>query len=101
MRVAFLKPAETELDGAFEYYESEQIGLGFRFQEEVAHSLTRIVANPISYQQIGKYSRRCLVHKFPYGVIYQYKKIRNEILVVAIAHLHRKPDYWFSRESRT
>ena len=57
MKVGFLKLAEKELDDAFEYYESEQPGLGFRFQTEVAHSLSRIIEYPLSYQEVGKYSR--------------------------------------------
>ena len=99
MKVSFLRPAEKELDEAFKYYESVQVGLGLKFQAEVAHSLSRIVGQPLSYQEIGKYSHRCLVHKFPYGVIYQYKEIQKKIIVVCIAHLHREPDFWASRES--
>jgi plasmid stabilization system protein ParE len=98
VRVKFLKPAELELDDALEYYESEQVGLGLRFLAEVAHSLSRLVEYPQSYQQIGQYARRCLVHKFPYGVIYQIREKSGEILIIAIAHLHRKPDYCLSRE---
>ena len=101
MKITFLKPAEKELDDAVDYYESEQRGLGIRFQTEVALSLSRIVRQPLSYQEIGKYSRRCLVHKFPYGVIFQYRELSEEILVVCVAHLHRRPDFWLSRESQT
>ena len=99
MKVTFLRPAEKELDEAFKYYESVQEGLGLKFQAEVSHSVSRIAAQPLSYQEIGKYSRRCLVHKFPYGVIYQYIEAPKKIIVVCIAHLHRKPDFWVSRES--
>jgi len=101
VKITFLKLAEKELGDAVEHYESERIGLGIRFQAEVARSLSRIVGQPLSYQQIGKYSRRCLIHKFPYGVIFQHKEEPKEILVVCIAHLHRRPDYWVSRESQT
>lgn len=97
MKISFLKLAEKELDDAVEYYESEQAGLGTKFREEVLRSLARVVEYPVSYQLIDKRARRCLVAKFPYGVIYQYKQNIGEILVVAIAHLHRKPDYWISR----
>ncbi len=96
MNISFLKVAQLELDEAFEYYESAQEGLGFRFQAEVENAISRIEKFPNMYQEIGRYSRRCLVHKFPYGVIYQVRP-PNQILVVAIAHLHRKPDYWYSR----
>ena len=98
MIVTFLKLAETELDDAFEYYESVQNGLGFRFLSEVELSQERITNFPLSYEEIGEYSRRCLVQKFPYGLIYQYTKDPAKVLIVAVAHLHRKPDYWTGRE---
>jgi len=99
VKVSFFKPAEVEFDDAVNYYNSQQKGLGLRFQTEVAHALSRMVLYPASYQKIGKYSRRCLVHNFPYGMIFQHKEDTNEILIVAVAHMHRKPGYWYSRES--
>lgn len=97
MKVLFLHPAEIELDDAFEYYQSIMNGLGYRFIEEVSHSINRIKSFPSAYPNIGKASRRCLVRNFPYGLIYQEQE--NYILIVAVSNLHRKPDYWFSRES--
>ncbi|MFT2097763.1 type II toxin-antitoxin system RelE/ParE family toxin [Marinomonas sp. 2405UD66-6] len=96
MNVRFLKPAELELDDAFEYYQSLLGGLGYEFVDEIERSIERIKKFPTSYQEIGKYSRRCLVHRFPYGLIYQVR--RNEILIVAVSHLHQKPESWKSRE---
>jgi len=98
MKLTFLKIAEAELDEAFEYYESVQRGLGFRFLSEVELSNSRISKYPFSYEEIGKYSRRCLVQKFPYGIIYQYIETQKEILIIAVAHLHRRPNHWSHRE---
>ena len=64
MKVNFLKVAEAELDDAFEYYESVQSGLGFRFLTEVELAKARITKFPLSYEGIGQYSRRCLVQNF-------------------------------------
>lgn len=97
MKVIFLKVAESELDDAIEYYESEQSGLGTRFRKEVLLSLGRIVEYPSAYQPLSSRVRRCLVAKFPFGIIYQIKQDTNEVLIVAVAHLHRRPDYWLSR----
>ena len=86
------------MNDAFNYYESVQKGLGFRFLAEVEHSQNRIINFPLSYEKIGKYSSRCLVQKFPYGLIYQYLESKEEVLIVAVSHLHRKPEYWSIRE---
>ena len=40
-------------------------------------------------------TRRCRTVGFPYGIVYQ---VRNErILVVAVMHLQRQPNYWADR----
>ena len=39
--------------------------------------------------------RRCLVRRFPYGIIYGIEE--DTIVVVSFAHLHRKPFYWIER----
>ena len=97
MRVVFLKVAQSEFDKAIAYYESEKPGLGSRFRHEVLRTINRIADYPTASEPLSKRSRRCLVAKFPYGIIYQYDPRANKILVIAVAHLHRKSDYWLSR----
>ena len=99
MKVSFLKPAQAEYQDALEYYENEQEGLGVRFGREVSLSISRIVEFPTVYQVFSANTRRCLVSKFPYGIVYHCDSNGQDILVVAIAHLHRRPDYWTSRVS--
>lgn len=97
MKVTFLKIAEAEFDDAVTYYESEQPGLGVRFRSEVSRSLKRIIYFPSAYQSFGPRTRRCLVAKFPYGIIYRHEPSSNEVLVLALAHLHREPKFWVAR----
>ncbi|WP_363331646.1 type II toxin-antitoxin system RelE/ParE family toxin [Haliea sp.] len=99
VEIKLLKLAQLEFEEAVTYYESEQIGLGGRFRSEVLRSISRIQQFPIAYQQFSPGTRRCLIAKFPYGIIYHYSPEQDEIVIVAIAHLHRRPDYWVSRES--
>ena len=100
MKVTFLKIAAAEFDDAVTYYESEQPGLGARFHSEVSRSLKRIMDFPSAYQTFSPRTRRCLIAKFPYGIIYRYEPANGEVLVVAVAHLHRRPDYWVVRDSQ-
>ena len=95
MRIRFLETARIELDDAIEYYNYEVPGLGDAFLTEVLNALDRIGKYPEAWQPSSKRTRRCQTRRFPYGIMYQIRK--DEILVVAIANLHRKPDYWKDR----
>jgi toxin ParE1/3/4 len=39
--------------------------------------------------------RRCITHVFPYGILYTIEQ--NLILIVAVMHFSREPDYWKHR----
>jgi len=95
MRVEFLDPARKELVEAIAYYNNESEGLGYRFAAEARRTISRITQHPQAWPPLSKRARRCRTSGFPYGIIYQ---IREEtILVVAVMHLHRDPEYWKSR----
>jgi plasmid stabilization system protein ParE len=95
MKIEFLEAAQTELDQAFEWYETQQKDLGMQFLNEFDAAVRRIIRYPESYILIGKEVRRCLVKRFPYGILYGIDV--GKIIVIAVAHLHRKPDYWIDR----
>jgi len=97
MKIEFLESAQYELDDAVEYYNHQKSGLGIEFLSEIIDSLNRISEYPDAWQKLTKRTRRCLIHRFPYGIIYQNRN--DMILVVAVANLHRKPTYWHDRTS--
>jgi len=39
--------------------------------------------------------RKCLLHRFTYKLLYSVEE--DHILVIAVAHQYRKPDYWVDR----
>jgi hypothetical protein len=95
MNFSFHPNAEQELDDSIRYYEECRTGLGMEFAEEIYVTIARIIAYPNAWTLLSKNSRRCLVNRFPYGVIFQVAE--TEIRIIAIAELHRLPGYWQNR----
>ena len=88
--------AEKELDAAAEYYESRQPGLGLEFVEEVYTTIARICDFPEAWSLLSKRTRRCLMNRFPYGVVYEVRA--ESVRIIAVANLQRRPDYWRGRK---
>jgi len=96
MRFFFHEEAEEELDQAVGYYEDCRPGLGLEFAEEVYAAITRIIQFPAAGSPISERARRCLVNRFPYGVIYQVSS--DPVRIMAVADLRRRPGYWKDRK---
>lgn len=96
MRVIFTRLARQELEDAVRYYELEYSGLGRRFKEEARKAALRIAAYPEAWSIERGDIRKCLLHKFPYKLMYSVEE--HHILVIAVAHQHRQPDYWVGRD---
>lgn len=95
MKVRFLSPAAQELDDGFQWYQEQMIGLGYEFLAEIDEAVHRIIAWPQAHPLLKHALRRCLIRRFPYGLIYGLDA--QTIVIVAVAHLHRKPFYWTRR----
>ncbi len=95
MKYSFHEAAEKEFFAAIEYYEECQLGLGLRFSKEVYATIERIHEYPFAWSSIDSKTRRCLTTRFPYGILYRITG--NTLLIMAVMHLRRKPDYWKNR----
>ena len=99
MTVRFLEVAQQELDEAIAHYNGQSPGLGDAFLLETLAAIDRIRRFPRAWHPLGASTRRCRLRRFPYGLIYH--EDATEILIVAVAHSHRHPDYWRDRMKAT
>ena len=95
MKVRFLALAQSELDDAVAWYNEQAAGLGLEFLDELDRAIRRALSYPLSCPEIEPGLRRCLLARFPYGMVYGLDD--NTVVVVAVAHLHREPRYWSDR----
>jgi toxin ParE1/3/4 len=93
--VRFHADAEAEMMDAAAYYERQHADLGKRFLASVEDAVNRIRVNPLLFPVVELDVRRCRAKTFPYDVLFQI--LSNQIVVVAVMHLHRDPDYWKAR----
>lgn len=91
----FLSPAEEEMTEAAVFYDGQTTGLGRDFLDDVQQSIDRLRAYPQLGVEIETSLRRCLLHRFPFSLIYVVEP--GEILIVSVAHHGRHPGYWRSR----
>lgn len=95
MSIRLLEPAQTELDEAIAWYAGQAPGLGDAFLIETLKALQLINRFPQAWHPLTPRIRRCRLRRFPYSVIYTQDD--SDLLVLAIAHQHRKPGYWRNR----
>ena len=91
-RLSLRSSVENEIAAAAEWYESESEGLGSRFLDEVKSTLNRITNSPLTYQIIGKYTRRSKLRHFPYVLFFLVNE--DEIVITGLRHTSRHPRTW-------
>lgn len=95
MKFRFHPQADAEFAAAVRYYEDCRRGLGLDFAGEVYAAIARISKYPEAWAPLSKSTRRCLVNRFPYGIVFQTKS--GILRIVALSNLHRRPGYWKDR----
>lgn len=99
MRLEIDDEALAEAAEAREYYSAIQPALGRDFAERLDRSMARILAQPLLWPAFTGRTRRYLMDRFPYAVVYRIKD--DAIRVLAVMHQHRRPGYWTPRAKRS
>jgi plasmid stabilization system protein ParE len=87
--LVFRSDVLKELDKAYRWYESQELGLGDDFLEQVDEALDRICQMPESYPVVYRDVQRAVIRRFPY-IIY-YRIVSSRVIVTAIFHGRRNP----------
>lgn len=95
MHIEFSLEAKAEFEDSERYYECQVQGLGSQFRSDVRSALIRIRNWPLAAQIERGDIRRMMLSRFPYKLLYSVEA--DKIYIIALAHLHRAPDYWIDR----
>ena len=100
MKLRVLSAAEAEIAEAYHYLEMQSPGLGGRFLDDLVETLASVENQPLRFSRLETLSddapyRRALLKVFRYAVIFEIEAA--EIIIVAVSHTSREPNYWLSR----
>jgi plasmid stabilization system protein ParE len=98
--IRFEPEADEELTAAFDWYEARKPSLGHELVDAVDDALARVAELPGASTPVPDIpsdipARRVFVKRFPYTVVFM--PVEDELVVLAFAHMKRRPDYWLSR----
>ena len=91
----FRAEAEAEFKEASSWYEARRPQLGQDFRSAVETAVRRICETPERWTPAGEDTRRIVVRRFPYSVVYTILPVH--ILIIAVAHHKRSHRYWKNR----
>lgn len=95
MRVSFHPEAEEELEEAQKWYEERSFLAASAFLYEVSIAIRRLSEAPLRYPRGEHGTRRVSLERFPFTIFYRTRD--EEIVIVAVAHQKRRPNYWATR----
>jgi len=96
--VEFHPDAVAEAAAARQWYDERSPKAAVAFVAEIDVACERIAAAPDRYAPYIAGTRRYLMRRFPFQVVYRESPGPGDaIQVVAVAHGRRRPGYWATR----
>jgi len=88
--------ALDELQSAVAWYFERSENAALKFLNEIDQAMDLVAASPQRWPMAEHSTRRLVLRRFPFAVI--YRETETAIQVLAIAHGHRRPGYWKERQ---
>ncbi len=94
-RVDVLGQARSEIDDAVDWYSDRSVRAAEAFLRELDQGMRLIAQSPAVWPTFEAGTRRYVLPRYPYSIIYREKE--DGIEIVAVAHHKRRPAYWVGR----
>lgn len=87
--------AAEEAEAAERWYRERNEAASGRFRRELDRAVDLIAERPEAGSLYIGNSRRVLLRRFPFFVV--YRVLSERVQIVAVAHARRRPGYWRER----
>ncbi len=93
--VIICSAAEIDYTESLTWYASRSVDAANDFDGEFDRALAQIAIDPERFPLCDVRHRYFLLRRFPFRII--YRMVRDDVVVIAVAHGSRSPDYWADR----
>jgi len=87
--------AIAETQAAVQWYRERSPAAADAFLAELDRAVKKIAENPETFPHYLQGTRRNLLKRFPFYLV--YRQVAEKIEIVAVVHGRRKPGYWGKR----
>jgi plasmid stabilization system protein ParE len=94
-RYQFHPEAWAELEAADVWYRERNPEASVRFLAAVYDALEDVMRQPQTWPKYLHGTRKILLQRFPYALIYRERVF--DVQILALTHTHRRPGYWRKR----
>ena len=94
-QISFHPDVTDDIKGSYTWYEEKVKGLGDKFLNELEDGYLSIQRFPDTWANFQYGFKRYILNKFPFSIL--YKVSSKQILIIAIMHNSRNPNYWKER----
>jgi len=94
-KILFTQAARADLVEAVHWYDTHAPQVVPQFRGALRTALSRIAENPKQFPPSFKNTRRALLRRFPYIIV--FRETQDAIYVVAVFHTSRNPLIWQGR----
>lgn len=85
IRILYRLEAESDIEAAFDWYESRESGLGEKFRAEIEAAQTQIARSPLAFRAVLGNVRRCVLRRFPYLLLFVVEG--EDIVILGCFHV--------------
>lgn len=90
--IALAPRVESDISDAFTWYRERNALAADAFRSDVFDAIERIATAPLAAAADEKGTRKRVLRRFPYSVVYEV--LESTVTVLAVAHHRRRPSYW-------
>ena len=88
--------AADEAEATERWYRERNETASIRFRDELDRAVELISERPEAGAPYVAHTRRVLLRRFPFFVV--YRVLGERVQIVAVAHARRRPGYWGARQ---